>query len=94
MQSSCMACCSNETAIQHIAATQHKTAGTSVRAARHGSSGLRLTAAPFFCSCCCCSMQTPSSVFRELVSMTRSGQQPGAAYMPAGSLLQLITQQQ
>jgi hypothetical protein len=38
-------------------------------------------------------LQTPSSVFRELVTMTRSGQHNDAAYLPGGRLLQLLTQQ-
>lgn len=39
-------------------------------------------------------VQTPSDVLRELVSISRSGQHSGAAYMPGGSVLQLLAQQQ
>lgn len=39
-------------------------------------------------------LQTPSGVFRELVAMCRSGQQPGAAFMPSGGLQQLLAAQQ
>jgi hypothetical protein len=38
-----------------------------------------------------CCLQTASGVLRELVGITRSGQQSGAAYMPSNSLLQLLS---
>jgi hypothetical protein len=42
----------------------------------------------------CVVLQAPSAVLRELVAVSKNAQQEGTAYMPGGSLLQLLTQAQ